>query len=807
MARRNLRPNTRQRKPQSLAISPDELISDISVEDELSRSYMEYALSVIVSRAIPDARDGLKPVQRRILYAMMEAGLRSDKPYRKSIAAVGDTMKKYHPHGDSAIYETLVRLAQSWVMNAKLVDGHGNFGSLDDGPAASRYTEARLSGHAELLLANVDENTVKMSPNFDATTSEPSVLPAAFPNLLVNGATGIAVGMATNIPPHNLAETIAACQLLLTNPKATLDDVLAILPAPDFPTGGQLVTTPEQIREAYATGRGAFRVRATVTITDVSARRRGIVVTELPYNVGPEKVIARVKELVSLKRLEGISDIKDLTDRKHGLRLVFEIKPGYSPEALLEEIYRTTPLEESFSLNAVALVDSRPVTCDLLTLLHCFINHRLDVIVKRSQFRLDKATKRAHILEGLLLALASIEDVIAIIRASKDADTARTKLCLSLNLDEEQATHILDMPLRRLTGLEAGKLRDELRELKTIVRYLNGILASPKKQRELVGAELAEVVAVPVARRTILAPLTPAALLSAASNTKKVAATTVKPTKLAEEPCTVTLLADGTLQKNGVLPSLASVTTNTHGTVIAIMSDGQALSVPVLELPESNVPLSTFGAVGTAQCVALLPLGAHFAIATTTGVVKRVAEDTPTAAQLERSGAQGLSVIALKTGDLVVGAAVCDDTSDIVFITKNGQLLRADARHVRPQGRAASGMAGIKLREKDTVTSFGAYPTTELFQVVTATDAGHGKITPLGDYPSQGRATSGVRCITLRAADTCISAAAVLPARSDVVALDNKGKPFKHEWVGGRRDATGQPMAKICAQIASKRVN
>ena len=516
-------------------------------------------------------------------------------------------------------------------------------------------------------------------------------------------------------------------------------------------------------------------------------------------------MIARVKELVAAKRLEGIADIKDLTDRKHGMRLVFEIKPGYDPEAILEELYRTSPLEESFSLNAVALIDSRPVTCDLLTLLHTFNRHRLDVIVRRTTFRLEKATRRAHILEGLITALASIEDVIAIIRASKDAETARTKLCTRLKIDEEQATHILDMPLRRLTGLEAGKLRDELRDLNATKKHLAGVLASPKKQRDMVGAELEELRSETTApRKSALAPLTAADLLKAATPARKALTAPAAAVKIADEACTVALTVDGTLHKNSNQPAVSICQTTTHGTVLAVLDTGHALSIPVVELHDTPVPVATFAPGNTGRCVALLPLGANFAVGTVSGVVKRVAEDTPTTAQLERAGTEGVSVIALKDDDKVISAATCDDTHDLVFITANGQLLRANARHVRPQGKAAGGMAGIKLREDDRVIAFGSYDPVQPNQVIVATDAANGKTSPLAEYPTQGRATGGVRCITMRSADSTLCAAAIIPASAKIVPYDSKGKPFKHEWAGGRRDATGQPLAKLCTTIASQ---
>ena len=792
MARRTKRPTN----PQSART--EEVITEIALEEELSSSYMEYALSVIISRAIPDARDGLKPVQRRILYAMLEAGLRSDKPYRKSIAAVGDTMKKYHPHGDSAIYETLVRMAQEWVMNAPLVDGHGNFGSLDDGPAAARYTEARLSKFAEALLANVEESTVLFAPNFDASTTEPRVLPAGIPALLVNGASGIAVGMATNIPPHNLAEVSAACQLLLENPKATLDEVLKVLPAPDFPTGGSVIASKAQLREMYATGRGQVRMRATAEITDVTPRRRGIVITALPYNTGPEKVIARVKELVAQKKLDGIADVKDLSDRKNGLRLVFEVKSGFNPDAVLAELYRLTPLEESFAMNAVALVDNRPVVADLLTLLRTYVNHRIEVIRRRCEHRLEKAEARLHILTALIAALADIDEVVRIIRASKDVETARTKLMKRLGIDAEQANHILDMPLRRLTSLEATKLNDELKELQKTAKGLSQVIKSENKQREMVSSELTEITAVhgrPRAAKVtdpaklpvieVSAPLSDSAKASASSKVP------VPSLKIAATPVVVGLTLDRRLICNPDVACIAQCATESTSTILAVSEYGRVWHVDVAELGTAGVEASSFTHTSE-KIVALLPLGAHFALGSESGVVKRVADDTPTLAQLKRSNAEGLSVISLKDGDKLVGAALCSDTSELVFITTGAQLLRTSADTVRPQGRSGGGVAGVKLRKDDHVRGFFVIDDASTATAVVISDAGNAKTSPLSEYPSQGRATGGVRCMTFKKQDNAILLTRV--SSNQIKACNKAGKFMKFEPISAKRDASGAPL-------------
>ncbi|MDX6241343.1 MAG: gyrase subunit, partial [Kribbellaceae bacterium] len=428
----------------------EERILDVDVSDEMRSSFLEYAYSVIYSRALPDARDGLKPVQRRILFSMAENNIRPDRGHVKSARVVGEVMGKYHPHGDGAIYDALVRTAQPWSMRVPLIDGHGNFGSLDDGPAAMRYTECRMAPPAMAMTNGLDENVVDFKANYDGREEEPSVLPAAFPNLLVNGASGIAVGMATNMAPHNLVEVIQALRHLIKTPSADLDDLMRFIPGPDLPTGGKIVGL-EGLKDAYLTGRGSFKMRATARIENVTPRRKGIVVTELPYTVGPEKVIEKIKTLVQAKKLLGIADVKDLTDRAHGTQLVIEVKNGFVPEALLEQLYKLTPLEDSFSINAVCLVDGQPRTLGLRDLLDVYLDHRYDVTRRRSEFRRKKAQDRLHIVDGLLIAILDIDEVIQVIRSSDDAAEARTRLIEIYDLSEVQANYILDMPLRRLT--------------------------------------------------------------------------------------------------------------------------------------------------------------------------------------------------------------------------------------------------------------------------------------------------------------------------------------------------------------------
>ena len=467
-------------------------IIDIDVSAEMSESFLEYAYSVIYSRALPDARDGLKPVQRRILHMMFDMGLRPDKGHVKCARVVGEVMGKLHPHGDGAIYDAAVRLAQPFTTRLPLIDGHGNFGSLDAGPAAMRYTEARLAPAALAMVNESDENTVDFGGNYDGQLLEPLVLPAAFPNLLVNGATGIAVGMATNMAPHNLGEVVAATKHLIENPKATLKALMKFVPAPDFPTGGEIVGL-SGVEEAYATGRGSFKVRATAVIEKVTARKQGIVITEFPFNIGPEKVVEKIADLVKAKKIQGISDIVDLSDGQQGTKVVVEIKNGYEPEEILEKLYKLTPMEDQFSVNAVALVNGRPQTLGLKDLLQVFIDHRIDVVRRRSEHRLGKAQARLNLVDGLLKAIIDIDKVIKIIRASDDAAVAKADLIKSFKLSDEQATYILDMPLRRLTKMSKLELETESKELSATIKELQTLLGSEEAIRKQVSEELTEV--------------------------------------------------------------------------------------------------------------------------------------------------------------------------------------------------------------------------------------------------------------------------------------------------------------------------
>ena len=500
----------------------EEHVIDVDVSDEMQSSFLEYAYSVIYARALPDARDGLKPVQRRILYSMNEMGLRPDRSHVKCARVVGEVMGKYHPHGDTAIYDTLVRMGQPWAMRLPMIDSHGNFGSLDAGPAAMRYTEARMAPVALAMTEGLELDTVDFRPNYDGHESEPAVMPASFPNLLVNGSTGIAVGMATNIPPHNLIEVVHALRHLLAHPDADLDAIMRFIPGPDFPTGGTIVGL-SGIREGYETGRGSLKIRARARIEQITARKKGIVFTELPYMIGPEKIIEQIKTLVQAKKLQGISDIKDLSDLQNPTRLVIEVKNGINPEALLEQLYRKTKLEDSFGINTVALVEGQPRTLGLIEALQVYLEHRLEVTLRKALFQRAKAEDRLHLVEGLLIAILDIDHVIAIIRQADDAAAARIGLTQAFELSELQANYILDMQLRRLTKYSRIELEGERDELSARIAELTLLIDSEERRRRQVGDDLLAVAkAHGDARRTVL--LSAAGVSAAGASTPRVGA-------------------------------------------------------------------------------------------------------------------------------------------------------------------------------------------------------------------------------------------------------------------------------------------
>ena len=880
----------------------------------MSKSFLEYAYSVIYARALPDARDGLKPVQRRIVYQMGEMNLTPDRPYMKSARVVGEVMGKLHPHGDSAIYEAMVRLAQPFAMRLPLVDGHGNFGSLDDGPAASRYTEARLGPAALGMNADIDEDTVDFTPNYDNKLKEPTVLPAAIPNLLVNGGSGIAVGMATNLATHNLGEVVNAAKFLMAHSDATLEQLMRYVPGPDWPTGGTIIGR-DGIREAYATGRGTLTTRAATHIEHVTARKQAIVVTELPYMVGPEKVIERISDGVKNRKLEGISGAFDLTDRHNGTRIVIEIKTGFDPHAVLVQLFKHTPLQDNFAMNNVALVEGRPHTMGLKEMLQVWVDHRRVVIRRRSEYRKKKALERLHLVEGLLLAMLDIDEVIQVIRTSDDADAAKSRLMVVFDLDEVQAQYILDLRLRRLTKMNRIELEAERDDLKKRIEELTRILASAEALDQVVTDEMDEAVAKwGSPRRTVLldadpdGTLTPvvaqgagasgvsksaleavkaATTISSAEADVAAAAAAAKKTgeqstltgalKIEDEPCVVMMSATGLIART--TPSAMDVfnarstsderlrddqittifETSTRATYGLVTSAGRLVLAHVVDLPAlpAAATLSLKGGVQADELIGMTestdpirgervitaiameqptsgktsakdesedggaaeakPLPS-LAIGTRNGVIKRWNREAPTTMD-------SWPVIDLKDGDEVVFAAVAEDDDRLVFISSDSSLLTFEAKNVRPQGRTAGGMAGIKLAEGARVAAFNVVPAGKVAwtyeegengltsgsgavvltvagdsDALPGTENGAAKVTPLEMYPTKGRATGGVRSQRfLKGQNTLILAwVGLYPLHASTSA----GSPVELPKPDMRRDGSGVDLASPIAFIA-----
>lgn len=796
-------------------------IFESTVKEEASKSFLEYAYAVITDRALPDARDGFKPVHRRILYSMYDSGLWADHAYVKSARVVGSCMGLFHPHGDMSIYDAMVRMAQDFAVNTPYVDGHGNFGSPNDGPAASRYTEARLSKIAESLVIELSEGTVDMVGNYDGSLLEPTVLPVTYPNLLVNGTSGIAVGMATNMIPHNLAEAIAATRLLLKKPNASLDELMAIIPGPDLPTGGMVIGS-DQIRLAYETGSGKVLIRgkAEVVPLEGSRGRMSIVITELPYNIGTEKLKEKIIEEINKKRLVGIADAKDLSDRKHGLRFVIECKTGVNPNALLAELYRLTPLEVPFSISNLALVKGKPETLGLKQMLEVFIEHRVEVVTRRTQFRLDKAEARKHIVEGLLIALDNIDAVVKIIRASKDTSEARDSLMKKFKLSEIQTNYILETPLRRLVSLEVEGLRKELVELKTAIAGFQKILGDKKELNKVIDHELVEVSnKFGTPRKSGLVE----------GDLKEIVASTASvstPLEVNDDPCTVLFTSTGMLARTAASSEESTVgrkkkgrakhdaihatlASSARSQILLITSKGRAIRVNVLDLPalpealgtvslKSGAPVKDFVTLNPGESVVGIapanPSEGSFGLAlgTKLGSVKIVTPEWPT------RGSE-FDVIGLKGGDEVVSAYwLKDDTKEFVFITSDASLLHFPSNKVRPQGRSGAGMAGIKLEDKVKVVSFNAVSMKPEDEVMVVSYSGiNAKVTSLLAYPGKGRATGGVRCQKFLKNESELVYAWV---GSNPGASSEKGDPVDLPEVDVRRDSAGtavEAFAKV----------
>jgi DNA gyrase subunit A len=783
----------------TLIPADDGRVTDVDVSVEMKSSFLTYAYSVIYSRALPDARDGLKPVQRRILHQMGRMGLTPDRGHVKSARVVGEVMGRLHPHGESAIYDALVRMAQPFSMRLPFIDGHGNFGSPDDGPAAMRYTECRLAAAAGPMLDGIDEDVVDFVPNYDGREVQPEVLPAAIPALLVNGTTGIAVGMATNMAPHNLSEVVAAARHLLKHPNASLETLMRYVPGPDLPTGGRIVGL-DGVREAYAAGRGSFKIRAAAHVESVTPRKRGIIVTELPYNVGTERIIEKIKELHDAKRISGVSAVTDLSDGEQGTRLVIEVKSGFNPDAVLADLYRLTPLEDSFTINAVTLVDGAPQTLGLRELLQVFLTHRVEVIRRRSTFRLAKARERLHLVDGLLIAILDIDEVIQVIRGSDDTAMARERLMTIFELSLEQTNYILEMPLRRLTRFSRIELEAERDQLQAAIAELEELLADEQILKSTLDAELAQVAdTFGTPRRTALldSAATPAAPEDLHIPDEQ-CAVLVSATGLAARTSTDRQPAAGARRlAHDVL--MAVVPATTRGTVAVITSTAAVHALEVVDLPalpdtadspslKGTVALSDFLHLPNGeQVVGVAAYGSTVALVTASGRAKRVLLETGTK-----------SAIGLDKRDTLVAAAACEPDDDLVLISSAGQLLRTRVEGVPVQGAGARGVAGMKLKGDARVVAAGV--ASDAADVVTVAGSGATatsiKVTPLQAFPRAGRDGLGVRCQRLLSEesgliDGCVAARPL--------ACSPGGKPLELPEPQPRRDASGTaaPAAKL----------
>ncbi|MXZ30911.1 MAG: DNA topoisomerase 4 subunit A [Acidimicrobiia bacterium] len=760
------------RRPAAGAPFADTIV-DTPMVTEVSESFLAYSLSVITSRAIPDARDGLKPVQRRILYSMLRMGLRPDSPHRKCARVVGDTMGNYHPHGDAAIYDALVRMGQDFSRAVPLVDPQGNFGTLDDPPAAARYTECRLAEAAMEMLDELDEDTVDFRASYDGEASEPVCLPGRLPNLLVNGTSGIAVGMATNMAPHNLREVYEAVRLQMADPEVSTADLLAVLGGPDFPSGG--VVIEDGLGEIYARGRGTIRVRARAEIIDVGPRRQAIRVLELPWLVGPEKVVGRIKEVVAAGRLEGVEDVKNLSDRHVGLCIQVDCRPGTDAAGVLGRLWRLTPLEETFALNNVVLAGGVPVTCSLKDLIGHYIDHRLDVVVRRTRHRKAAAEARLHILEGLMTALDNIELVVSIIRGSATAETARAALCERLALSERQAEAVLAMRLRRLAALERDKIVEEGDKLVAALATYRELLASEERRRAVVVSELGELAerhGRP--RRSRIVPVVAADSDPAAAPGKDGPAGSGS--GAAAEAWLVTLSSTGLVGRSSASAARrrnlgrhdlvrASALVETGGAVWALTSEGRAVPLAASEVPEiagrsrGGPAGEVFGLSAGERICAVLAAPAlgdkgtaaaddnvgDVVLVTRRGATKRLAGEELAGG---RSAPGARSVLPLDTGDEVTAAFACPPGADIVIVASDGSLLRTAAARLPRRRAGASGTGGMRLREGSEVIGAGA-AFGEAY-VIVVTTAGAAKATPASDFATAGRGGMGARSCSLR---------------------------------------------------------
>ena len=758
------------------------IVRQVDIEQEMKVAYLDYAMSVITARALPDVRDGLKPVQRRILYAMNDMGLQHDKPYKKSARIVGEVLGKYHPHGDAAVYEAMTRLAQDFTMRYVLVDGQGNFGSIDgDNPAAMRYTEARLAAISRELLADIDKDTVDFMDNFDGTLREPQVLPARLPNLLINGASGIAVGMATNVPPHNLSEICEATSFLIEHHQRmdsiSVDDLMRFIRGPDFPTGGTILGL-EGIRSAYATGSGNIIVRAKAHFEDAGGGKSLIIVTELPYQVGKASLIEKIAELVREKRVETISDLRDESDRQ-GMRIVIELKRGMEPQPTLMQLYKYTPMQSTFNVNMLALVNGEPRVLSLKRSLQLFIEHRQQVITRRSRFELERAKLRAHILEGLKIALDHLDAVITTIRQSQTADTALQNLQRKFKLTEVQARAILDLQLRRLAALERRKVEEEYADTLKQIQYLQSLLASPRKILHLIKAELQELKErYGDARRTRISEKEAAEIsVEDLIPEQDVFIATTQRGYVKRVP----RRSDALSASRGDAVQLAAATNTLHS-VLFCMNKGRCFTMKVHQLPDSatGVPLSnvlTMEAGETVVAIVGVPdftPDRYLTLCTAQGRIKRTA-----VAEFSAIRTSGLTAISLDSGDELGWVKLTSGAQELILVTANGQALRFKEEDVRTMGRSAAGVNAIKLASGDQLVSMDVVDGAGSLLVVS--EKGYAKRTPLAAYPTQSRYAKGVATFATKsmAQTGRLAAACVASEDDDVVIVCASGTAFR----------------------------
>jgi DNA gyrase subunit A len=770
----------------------------VDIQVEMSRSYLDYAMSVIVGRALPDVRDGLKPVHRRVLYAMYDGGYRPDRGYYKSSRVVGDVMGNYHPHGDSAIYDTLVRLAQPWSLRYPLVDGNGNFGSPGNDPAAAmRYTEARLAPLAMEMMRDIDEDTVDFSPNYDGRSQEPNVLPSRFPNLLVNGSAGIAVGMATNIPPHNLREIASGIQWALERPEATNEELLAALlervKGPDFPTRG-LIVGRSGIDEAYRTGRGSITMRAVVNVEEINGRNC-LVVTELPYQVNPDNLALKIAELVKEGRVAGISDVRDEGNERLGQRLVVVLKKDAIAKVVLNNLYKHTQLQDTFGANMLALVDGVPRTLRLDEFVRHYVEHQVEVIVRRTKFRLAEKEKRAHILRGYLKALDALDDVIALIRRSATVDEARQGLMAFLEVDEVQANAILEMQLRRLAALERQKIIDEYDGLMVDIRELNEILASPPRQRQIISEELRDLTEkYGDERRTQLIPaegdfsaedLIPehdvVVTITHGGYAKRTKADLYRAQRRGGKGVRGAALKQDDIVDHFFISS-------THDWILFFTTKGRVYRAKAYELPDTGrdargqhvanlLAFQPDEQIAQVLAIGDYQIAPYLVLATRGGLVKKTM-----LSEYDSNRSGGLIAINLREGDEVVSAALVSATDDLLLVSRKAMSLRFTATDeaLRPMGRSTSGVIGMKFRKGDQLLSMDVVRDSEEFNLLTATDGGYAKRTPVGEYRLQGRGGLGVKAAKIDEASRGVLVGAVV-VRDDeeILAITSSGSVIR----------------------------